>query len=485
MIGIMRLPSTRTWLFVLIAIGAMARAYDISAPWKRKDHYNYGGVHTSRMAECLATTPLTESKGIPHVYCEPNQQLAYPNHPPTILFSMNAWKTLWGSSAEWTYRSFVMIFSWLNILLVYLIAARLFPQSLLPFWAAAVQSLTLGGLYFGTHPDFICEFAVFFPLLAAHCYLRGRPHWGGAITVVGGLASWPGFIFFAGQAAYLWLAGLRKKWPLFLWGVVGVMAGLAMMMWLNQALDLSEFLQRKLVKPGYLTAGEEKDRLYVLSWIKTFFQYHSNYLSPLFLLFLLMELYTTTANREWNRKFVGTLLLIGGGGILYTLIGERYVYVHAFLYLYLFPLYSLLIGRWIYRCTMKSESLAPLDQRPAMVVGLVIFVLALYPYGRLQTNLAHDVCNSLLLVGSTLAFAVRLVQRRLTEKAILIIFSAGCLGNVSQMINYRNEPAMDYLFCVRAREEFRQTQQPVLSAVDPSFTRDFYCRGIPVKEAAP
>lgn len=477
--------TTRNWLLILIAIGALARAYDITAPWKRKDHYNYGGVHTSRMAECLAKTPFEVSKGIPQVHCEPDYQLSYPNHPPTILYALNAWKSLWGSDREWTYRSFVMVFSWLNILLVFLIAGRLYPQSTIRFWAAAVQATTLGGLYFGTHPDFICEFAVFFPLLASYFYLCSRPHAAGIATVIGGLSSWPGFIFFAGQAGYVWLAKFKPRWPLLLWGTVGALSGLALMMWLNQTFDLSEFLLRKIVKPGYLTETEQKNNFYWLNWIKTFFQYHSNYLSPFFLLCLILELITTTANREWNRRFVAAIFLIGGGGMIYTILGERYVYVHAFLYLYLFPLYALFVARWLLRCIREPESLRFLHGHRWLVIFLTIFVFAMYPFGRLQTNLIHDISNSLMIVGSTVAFVTLLLRRRLTEKAILIVLTIAAVGNVSQMVNYRNEPAKDYHFCNAAREEFARTQQPVQSPLDKDFARDFYCRDIPLKEPAP
>ncbi len=475
--------SIRTWLLLLIALGALARAYDISAPWKRKDHYNFGGVMISRMAECLQTTPLEISKGVPHGRCELGMQDPYPNHPPTILFAVNMWKTMWGSHAEWTYRSFVMIFSWLNILLVFLIGSILYPRSLIPYGAAAIQSLTIGGLYFGTHPDFICEFAVFFPLFGSYLYLRSKPHWAGLVTVLGGLASWPGFIFFGGQAVYVWLSK-KKKAPLVLWGVIGALAGLALMMWLQQTFDIGEFLRRKLVKPGYLTATEEKNSFYVLDWIKTVFQYHSNYLSPAFLMFLLLELIATTANREWNRKLVGTIFLIGGGGLLYAIIGQQYVYVHAFLYLYLFPLYSILIAQWIFRCLNSPETLAVFRRQQWILIFLPIFVFLMYPFGRLQSNFIHDVCNSLLLVGATMGFVVLLWKGRLTEKKMLVVLTVAAIGNVSQMVNYRNEPAKDYLFCQQAREQFAKTGQPVLSPLDHHFARDFYCREIPLVEPA-
>lgn len=468
----------RKILLALIVIGALARCYDITAPWKRKDHYNYGGVHTAKFVECMRTLPLEQSHGIVYDTCEKDRMLPYPNHPPTLILAMIGWQDLWHSQAEWTLRSFVILFSWLNIFLVFQIASLLRPQTLFPYFAAAIQSLTLGGLYFGSHPDFICEFAVFFPLLASYLHLRGKEHRAGFATVIGGLASWPGFLYFAGQLGHHWL--LKKKtWRIILWGAIGGACGLALMMWLRQTANIGEFLTHKLANPGYVDR-KWTGIAYVIEWIHTFFQYHANYLTPFFLLCVGLELIAKTQGKRWTRDILALIALIGGGGILYVILGREYVYIHAFLYLYLFPLYSLLAAHWLMRC-LEGKSEALFSKRWWLVL-LAIFLLANYPFGRLQSNFYHDVVNSLGLIGVVILFFFYFWRghARLSEKQILTLLILAGVTNISQMINYRNEPPTDYDFCQKARFEYEQTGQPVPSD-DSNFTRDFYCQGTPLQ----
>ncbi|MES2857477.1 MAG: hypothetical protein V4692_16520, partial [Bdellovibrionota bacterium] len=95
---------------VLVFLGIAGKFYRLNDPWKVHDHYNWGGVHTTEYTECLKSTPLSESKGIPHGRCGIDKLEYYPNHPPTILFALWGWTNVFGS-AEWAYRLFIILFS--------------------------------------------------------------------------------------------------------------------------------------------------------------------------------------------------------------------------------------------------------------------------------------------------------------------------------------------------------------------------------------
>lgn len=254
------------------------------------------------------------------------------------------------------------------------------------------------------------------------------------------------------------------------------------MMWLHQTMDIGEFIKHKLSRPGYVEEGQW-DLLYPYRWWETFWVYHANYLSPLFVIMLVLELVATTVNREWKKPLISFVALMGGGGIIYSLLGHEYVYIHAFLYLYLFPLYSIFIARWVQRCVTAPESLKKLVRHPRWISFGVFVLLLHYPWGRLQSNLFHDVCNSLGLLSTTVAFTYLFLKSRLNLKRILVLITIAGITNISQMINYRNEPKKDWEFCQKAREEYARTGQPVVSPLDAHFTRDYYCKGIPLIEA--
>lgn len=468
---------------ILIILGSLARFYDLQAPWKRKDHYNYGGVHTTWMARCMQTTPLEISKGVPHVVCENGRMSqVYPNHPPTILFALDGWWALWGGESEAATRSFVILFSLLNILLVFRITRRLTDHPLIPWTAAALQSLTVGGLYFGSHPDFICEFAVFFVLLACSFALSGRAHLAGLVGLLGGLASWPGFLFFPGWLLFQRWKG-RKIWPVFLWGPLAAISGLLLMMWLHQTPDLISFLKLKLLNPGYVRHGD-RGLLYPLRWLYQALQYQNNLLGPLFFFWLLLMLRTKLPDFWRNPERRAEVALLAGTGIVYTLLGHEYVYIHAFLYLYWIPAIVIGIAFWLWSSIENAPTREFFQTRKAWIAGLAFWVVATYTYGRYKSNIFHDAVNSLGMIGVTLTCAVWMWRNSLSSRRWMGLLAAAGVLNISQMINYRNEPALDAEFCTQARAEYARTGQPVASPLDDYFTRHFYCAGIPLTEPA-
>ena len=477
----LNIPHLRLVLMFLVLLGGLARFYDLEAPWKRKGHYNYGGVHTQVYLHCLKTTPLSISHGIPHQTCDEGKPSAdyYPNHPPTILFALWGWSFVFGES-EAALRSFVALFSLLNIGLVFLIARTMGLPEISVWLATALQATFPGTLFFGTHNDFVCEFAMFFSLLAGYQLLKRRLNLACLITIMAGICAWPGYFGFAGLWAHQILQK-KKTWPLFVWGGVGVLCGLGMMMWLHQTTDIVGFLQQKMVHQGYVESTQ-LDYLYPLRWFYQAWQYHEVLLGPWGLMCLVLSLLWLHGQKiKW--KILAQLLALSGGGVLNAIVGHQFVFVHEFNYLYVLPAYALLIAVFVTHLVADSAgALINYEQGlklPRWGYGLFIFfVIATYPFGRYSSNVWHDSINAIVMISVVGYFSTYLFGRKLSHWIPILVVTA--LVNISQMINWRNEPALDFDFCKQARVEFARTGQPVKSSLEPELVSRLYCQGIPV-----
>lgn len=484
------LKQAKQLCLVLIFAGILGRFYDITAPWKIHDHYNYGGAVTTAYAECMKKTPLSVSKGIPHLDCDKSELTYYRNHPPTILFAYWGWTSIFGS-AEWSYRSMILLFSVLNIFLIGLCARAARPESeLLPYTAAASQAIFLGGLYFGTHPDFIGEFTVTFTLLSALFALRNQWTLACLIAIVAGITSWPGYIMFGALFASA-LVRKEQRLKVFVFGAIGFAIAILSIAWLRQTFDIASFLQAKVVKQDYVKQ-DQAGWLMPLFFVMNFIASMSRLLSPLLFAFGLFELVRRSGRPvlEFNhailkRKtivdpFAHAVWLTGGTGFLYALIGHEYVMVHVFLYLLLTPAFALLLGSFIERALHSQFESTRSDKKFFVVAAFII--AAIYPYGIFKTNAIHDAITSVILIFSAIAAMVWIWKGSLTSRRTAALFAIAFIGNFSQMTNYRNEPDTERNFCEKARAEYEATGQPVKTYESPSNTKELlYCRGIPIE----
>jgi hypothetical protein len=460
----------------LIALGILGKFYRIDDPWKVHDHYNFGGVHTTEYAECLKKTPLSESKGIPHSRCgmDPIQATYYPNHPPTSLCAMWAWTSVFGS-AEWAYRLFILFFSTINIGLVGLIGKRARPQSeLFPWLAATMQAIFLGGLYFGTHPDFIGEFTVTFTLLSAYIALGNRAVAACLVALIAGITSWPGYIMFGA----LWLRAFvlkRDRILIFAFGVLAFCVALATMMWLHQTTDILDFLHKKILKPGYVKP-DNSGWLEPLFFVKNFFTTQSRLLGPLLSAIAFFEIIRGDRKGLWQAAW-----LAGGTGVLYAVVGHEYMMVHGYLYLLLTPGLALMAARFFERWSDGELKFEKTDLK--WLATFLLLQVLVYPYGIYKTNVIHDALTSVELAATAIAlfFVLKKNSRTTAPKLIATFLGLAFAGNLSQMINYRNEPDTERSFCLKAREEFARTGQPIHTNEDYSRAKYFlYCRNLPI-----
>ncbi|RYZ82755.1 MAG: hypothetical protein EOP06_21170, partial [Proteobacteria bacterium] len=412
----------RRFCLILITLGILVKFYGINDPWKRSDHYNYGGVLTTTYAECLKTTPLAVSKAVPHIDCWKSEPAYYRNHPPTILFGMWAWTSVFGSE-EWAYRSFILLFSVLNIGLIFLIAKEVRPGNF-PYLAAACQACFLGNMYFGTHPDFIGEFTVTFLLLGALFALRKQMWAACVLGLVAGISAWPGYIFFGPLFIYsLMIKEGRKRVVAF--GAFGVLLAIGTMMWLQQKSDVIEFLMFKIFTPGYLKP-ERKGWIEIPQLFKSFFDSQARLMSPLLAGIALYGLFVGLGRSYFKRVNFHTLsklhhavLLSGGTGLLYFILSREYFVIHIFLYLLFTPALALLAANFLEQWS-EGKLMAPTKSLKRGAIFFVFLSAAVYPFGIYKSNVTLDIVAAIFLTVPALMFLYLAAKNNLAPKFMKI-----------------------------------------------------------------
>jgi hypothetical protein len=463
----------RQTLFILMLIlvaGALSRSYGLFDHWKAKDHYNFGGPFNARFIECLQKTPWSISKGIPHTGCEKNdpaQLNFYRNHPPLFYWGLGGWTSIFGNK-EWAYRSFTLLFSLLNIFLVFLISRRIWPgDAKKALWAAFFQAAFLGGIYFGTHVDVLAEFTGTFWLLGVLAILLG--HWWLAIAagILSGLTDWPGFFFVGGLVVLAFVLKKNQKTAVAGLVLTGLII-LGTMMYLQQTGDFFQWLADKLSAKGYETVVPN-----YLVILTNLIQHFSRLLGPLFAALGFYTLVMVLKKPQKKDRFFQVVCLLAASSLLLLLVSHKYVSVHIFWLMPVLPLFALL-------CAEQSEKFPPTNKY--LFLSFILLFVLFYPYGIYQSSFAHDVVNSLLFCGAALLFLVRKAKRNFY---IALVF-ATAVANASQVINYRNEKDSEYVFCLQARLEHRVTGQPVKARRGQTPANTYYCGEVPIQyEEAP
>lgn len=472
----------RHFFIALIVVGTLMRAWGLNDAWKRNDHYNFGGIWTTAYAECWRETPLAVDRGVVAIGCESGQPAYYRSHPPTVPWAL-AHFTSWIASPqasygypEWSYRLFTLIFSCLNIIGVFLVARAAKLDSTTSLMAAALQSIALGNMYFGTHLDFISEFTLSFCLLSGWLALKAQKswHWGlSSLTgVIAGLTAWPGTLVFAPLTILAWWRSRRHAWLPVLGGTMSVSVAVLWMGWLQRphheplpnsliefitssADRVIQFLEWKLINPGYV---KETESLWLkpIKILHNFFMSQSRLLGPLIASFGLLELFRASCRRETQSLQIA--LAAGGTGAVYALMGQEYHRVHVFLYLLLTPALVALAAIRLQRLISTTE---PTSLRSRRLEAVFLFILAaVYPFGIYKSSPILDALASIALVGATLA-AIYFTLKTTISPAKPWLWPAlvglTALGNVFQLLNYRAEPSRDREVCAQALIEAEAT----------------------------
>jgi hypothetical protein len=473
-------------LFAIFALGVATKSYGIRDHWKTHDHYNYGGAIHTHFLNCAKKLPFDVTRGL-MTYCIDEKPQLYPNHSPAFLYVMWGLTLVFGEG-EWVHRLFTLIFSALNILLVFQLARLVWPnERLRPLTAAFFQAFFLGPMYFGTHLDPITEFTLTFMLLSAIATLKSQIWRASFWALVAGLTAWIGFFQFASILLICWIDRKNFKQAAVATALAFV-ACIAFIMFLIGTVDIYGFIMQKIFDPTYIPAESTLKKLaWPLIFIKTIASSHARLLSPLFAGFTFYELFFGSAASVFTIKrerlaalsvYHKSLILIIFGSTVYCLIGPKYVMVHMYSFNFFMPAYALMCAN-LTANLLKSPS-TTIARPNAFFVTSLVFVIV-YPYGAFKSSFIHDVINSLMLAGSALFLLKKIWSRTLMPALLTAAISVSALANFSQTMNYRNEPDTEFPFCESARAEYARTGAPVHTKEPWTRTKAYlYCMGIPI-----
>jgi hypothetical protein len=275
-----RIPTK--WLFALIfLLGVGAKTYGIRDHWKTHDHYNYGGVIHTHILNCLKTLPWEQTRGL-MTYCDAEQPRIYPNHSPAFIYPIWGLTLLFGE-AEWVHRLSTLIFSSLNIILVFVLARIVWPgEKLRPLLAAFFQSFFLGPMYFGTHLDPITEFTLTFMLLSVIATLNNHILAASIWALIAGFTAWIGFFQFASILLYCWFKREKLKTAVISTATAFVIC-VGFIMFLIGTVDIWGFIMQKIFDPTYIPVQSTLKKLaWPFVFVKTIASSHARLLNPLF-----------------------------------------------------------------------------------------------------------------------------------------------------------------------------------------------------------
>ncbi len=497
--------STLRWALVILFLAALTRAYGLADHWKTNDHYNYGGISSTEWLECLKKTPLSYSWGRLVDDCggthEPH---IYTNHSPFYLWGIWAFTEIFGEG-EWVFRSWMLIFSLANVVLVFLLGRNAWPEepryALIPMF---FQAFFLSGMYFGTHVENMTELTLTPMLVSSLLFWNGKLAWSTAWACFAGVTGWVGFYQFFGMVVFTWLVRPTQLGKVFRCALIGLGVFSLHMTYLKGTPDWMSFLVKKVLNPEYAVPQSTFDTVMApVYFLNNFVASHSRLLGPLFgslALYAFCAYVLRTLKLRWQSKraltevhpAIALAVLVGFGGLVFNLIGHRITRVHVFLYVYLMPMWSLLAAFMIVKIIhLKSWSTSIAKEIldfPRLYWGILIYLCISYPFGIYQSSRLHDIINSICLVGAALAFGFFLFRRQPSlqefghrRSAILAFMIVGASANFSQVVNYRNEADSEFEFCQHAKEEFLRTGKSVSTRERRTRAKDMiYCRGIPI-----
>ena len=478
----------KKYFLIIFALGVLARCYGITDHWKNNDHYNFGGAMMTHSLKCLRSAPLEVTRGLITSECDTDKPNVYVNYTPFFLWGMWLTTEIFGDG-EWAHRLFFLIFSSLNILLVYSVAREIWPSKpRLWVFAGFFQSFFLSPMYLGTHMDPITEFTVTPMLVSTLLTLRGSMFWASLWALIAGLTTWIGYFQFLPLVVYSFFNRKNFRMVLTLC-VTSAVVCFGSMMVLRQTWDILGFVAQKLTDPEYIRPPSLTEQLLLpVQLVRNFFQSLARLLGPLFAAFALYELIRGSGRPLWRFSKIRSLekeqwafVLTGLAFFGYMVPGFKYAMVHIHNYIFAVPMWALLASRFLDR-TLEGE------KSDRFFYVLIVAFIASYPFGIYQSSRIHDVINSLALIFSALAFGIIHYRRVVASinatsltKLLLIFTFLTALGNFSQVMNYRNEADSEFPFCEKAREEYNRTGQPIHTLERRTRTKEFlYCRGIPI-----
>lgn len=527
------------WYYVLalvVLLGWLGRSYGLFAPWGQKDHYNFGGPFQSRYAFCITESLkdpaiLKETRARMHLGCpeekDPRKsplfsalsqedqvritqraqtlknvsspdsvvkRAYYINHPPFYPWLMVAMVHVFGEH-EWVFRSVTLVFSVLNILLVGLLARKIFASNQQAIFAAVLQAGFLGPLYFGTHVDYMNEINGTFLLLSTLSAVSGQWLLACLAGMVSGLTDWPGFFILGG----LFLLSLLKREGRFitslslLIGLVSILGTAGFLVGPSEAIAL---FHNRISNSGHVPEAKSwAERLYFPALLfQALLRAHSRLLGPVFFATSLVALFGFLQKFETKRlagflsdlktkPSTQALFLMGFTMVVTIILGAPYVIIHPFWFMPTLSFWALWIAsNWHVQLNTSTDAPKPwitfsqLGTKTTVVASLIV-AIAFYSFGIHKSHPIFDAFVSLLVATSVL-LAIYRASKSFPPLSVTVI-TVAIIANMLQVINYRTEPAVDRDFCLQALTRYARTGEPITLDSSASWSRWYYCRGIP------
>ncbi len=416
------------------------------------------------------------------------QPTFYRNHPFVYPVLLAVWSKILGER-EWVFRLFTILLSVLNIYLVYAVG-RVSVRRMgdlpptFPLWGAFFQAGFQGGLYFGSHVDFLGEFTTAFLLLTTLAAIDRRWVWASVFGMIAGLTDWPGFLVFAPLALVAWLySSWRGLVTVCAGGGVAALSAVGMIGYLTNQ-DFIEFFRSRI--SGSVEAREAarnappdpESRWLWLRLLHGTLQAYSRFLSPLFSALALQEIFDSSKRifkRRQLNEIDAAVVILGGTIAVTAFLSPLHVMIHPFWFMLAVPAGALLAARYVCRRGW-------VESRWAFVVTLFV-TTAFFPYGMWKYSFALDLFIGLSFIACSFVFVWFVLKGTLNLRRMVSVFAFVVLLNFLQTMNYRLEPNDPRPFCAELLSRYIESGQPVQANRGLTLAeRYYYCRGIPIIE---
>ncbi len=398
----------RAIALVIVLAGTALRMQDFASPWT-SDHRGWSGSYYGNIARNYVEHGYLTTKfgAVQNVAPrDASEFVYYVNHPPLFGLLVSVSFHVFGVS-EWAVRLVPLVASAISLLLIFLIARKLWGETVALYALAAFAVMPMGA-FFGTLANVQGPVVLLFCLLTIYFYLlfRDRPSAANAALMcaaftLGALTDWPAFCLAPLLAIhyYVWKPRARRSRlvlpPLLLVVVLGA-AYLPYSNWLLGAepFDLSQLRDQFLwCSDGAGADSPSGDGFTPLGWFaRVFGGWWPVYFTPPVLLLLAAWTAVVAVRIRWSRSDAadGIFLLTLVFALLYIFIFRQGAYVHSYWSFYALVPASLACGL----CVKTAAERVFAKHTTRIAIGAAVMLVIAASSLAVLTNLWADLSDT-------------------------------------------------------------------------------------------
>ncbi len=373
---------------MIIVAGTALRMQNFTDPWT-SDHRGWSGSYYGNIARNYVEHGYIETKFGAVENVAPNDSSEfkyYVNHPPLLGLLISVSFRIFGIS-EWAVRLVPLLASMISLLLVFLIARKLWNNTI-ALYALLIFAVVPMGSFYGTLADVQGPVVLLFCLLTVYFYLqfRDNPSLSNialmctALTL-GALTDWPAFYLPPLMILhyYLWQPNAARSRMIFLPLLIVLMLGAAYLPYSNWLIGCEPFdLGRLQSNFSARSAGQFPDQPFskaftTSTWLaRVLGQYWLVFLGyPIVFALALWTIVTLVhVIRARSNASDGIYLLVLIFALMHILIFRQGAYVHAYWSYYMLAPGSLAFGL----CVKKSIDCIPLRHAHRTALAIVVLM---------------------------------------------------------------------------------------------------------------